>query len=80
MQPLSLLDCAGRRRSPATLESFHVGRPPRNKGLRYPPDPPTVEESIAVMNAAGSDPDGLRLRGLIVVCSVPVCGSARRSR
>jgi site-specific recombinase XerD len=67
MQPLPLLDCAGRRRSPATLASFHLGRPPRNEGLRYPPDPPTVEEIIAVMNAAGSDPDGLRLRGLIVI-------------
>jgi hypothetical protein len=35
--------------------------------MRYPPDPPTVEEIIAVMCAAGNDPDGLRLRGLIVV-------------
>ncbi len=67
MQSLPLFDCAGRRRSPATLASFHAGRPPRNKGLRYPPDPPTVEEIIAVMQAAGNDPDGLRLRALIVV-------------
>jgi site-specific recombinase XerD len=50
-----------------TLASFHAGRPPRNKGLRYPPDPPTVEEIISVMCAAGDHPDGLRLRGLIVV-------------
>jgi site-specific recombinase XerD len=67
MQYVSLLDCAGRPRSPATFASFHVGRAPRNKGLRYPPDPPTVEEIIAVMNAAADDPDGVRLRGLIVV-------------
>jgi site-specific recombinase XerD len=67
MQSVPLLDCAGRRRSPATLASFHVGHPPRNKGLRYPPDPPTVEEIIAVIAAAGDEPDGLRLRGLIVV-------------
>jgi site-specific recombinase XerD len=67
MQSVPLLDCAGRRRSPATLASFHVGRVPRNKGLRYPPDPPTVEEIIAVMNAARGDSDGLRLRALIVV-------------
>ena len=67
MQSVPLLDCAGRRRSPATLASFHEGHPPRNKGLRYPPDPPTVEEIIAVMRAAGDDPDGVRLRGLIVV-------------
>jgi integrase len=62
-----LLDGAGRRRSPATLPGFHAGRPPRNKGLRYPADPPTVEEIVAVMRAAGDRAHGLRLRGLIVV-------------
>jgi hypothetical protein len=48
-----LLDAAGRRRSPATLPGFHAGRPPRNKGVRYPADPPTIEEVVAVMRAAG---------------------------
>jgi integrase len=67
MESVPLLDCAGRRRSPATLASFHQDRAPRNKGLRYPPDPPTVEEIIAVMRAAGDHPDGIRLRGVIVV-------------
>src|SRR6476619_4667031 len=62
-----LLDAAGRRRSPATLPGFHAGRPPRNKGQRYPADPPTVEEIIAVMRAAGNDADAVRLRGLMVV-------------
>ena len=62
-----LLDACGRRRSPATLSSFHQGRPPRNKGQRYPADPPTVEEIVAVMRAAGEDNDAVRLRGLIVV-------------
>jgi integrase len=61
------LDTCGRRRSPATLSSFHQGRPPRNKGQRYPADPPTVEEIIAVMRAAGNDADAVRLRGLMVV-------------
>jgi integrase len=63
------LDACGRRRSPATLPAFHLGRPPRNKGQRYPADPPTVEEIIAVMHAAGadSDRDAVRLRGLIIV-------------
>ena len=61
------LDICGRRRSPATLPDFREGRPPRNKGLRYPADPPTVEEIIAVMRAAGDDADAVRLRGLIVV-------------
>jgi hypothetical protein len=35
MESAPLLDRAGRRRSPATLSSFHQGRLPRNKGLRY---------------------------------------------
>jgi hypothetical protein len=62
-----LLDRAGRRRSPATMPGFHAGRPPRNKGLRYPADPPKVDEIIAVMRAAGDDAHGHRLRGLIVI-------------
>jgi site-specific recombinase XerD len=62
-----LVDRAGRRRSPATMPGFHAGRPPRNKGLRYPADPPKVEEIIAVMRAAGDDTHGRRLRGLVVI-------------
>src|SRR4051794_5533856 len=65
--PECLLDAAGRRRSPATLPGFHAGRPPRNKGMRYPADPPTVEEIVAVMRAAGETVHGHRLRALIVV-------------
>ena len=67
MESMSLLDCAGRRRSPATTSSFHRGLSPKNKGLRYPPDPPTVEEIVAVMRAAGDSAEGSRLRGIIVV-------------
>jgi integrase len=62
-----LLDAAGRRRSPATLPEFHAGRPPRNKGMRYPADPPAIEEIVAVMRRAGDTVHGQRLRGLIVV-------------
>ena len=62
-----LLDRAGRRRSPATLPGFHAGRSPQNKGLRYPADPPTIEEIIAVMHAAGDRSHGRRLRALIVI-------------
>jgi site-specific recombinase XerD len=67
MRSTTLVDTAGRRRSPATLPGYHQGRPPRNKGLRYPADPPTVEEIVAVMRVAGDDADGVRLRGLIIV-------------
>jgi integrase len=61
------LNSAGRRRSPATLPGYHAGRPPRNKGRRYPADPPTVEEIIAVMRQTGDDRHGWPLRALIIV-------------
>ena len=67
MSAQSLLDAAGRPRSPATLPGYHVGRPPRNKGQRYPADPPTVDEIVAVMRRAGEGRHGRRMRGLIVV-------------
>ena len=67
MSSTTLLDICGRRRSPATLPSFHRGQPPRNKGQVYAADPPTVDEIIAVMRAAGNSPEGVRLCGVIVV-------------
>ena len=63
----SALDAAGRRRSPATLPGYHAGRPPRNKGMCYPADPPTVEEIVAVMRHAPDDRHGWRVRAMIVV-------------
>jgi hypothetical protein len=49
MESTPLVDCAGRRRSPATLRGYHQGRPPRNKGLRYPliPSVPVNAELLA---------------------------------
>jgi hypothetical protein len=44
MDEATLHDATGRRRSPATMPEFHRGRPPRNKGRRYPADPPRVED------------------------------------
>src|SRR5919112_4120287 len=67
MDAVVLLDAAGRRRSVATMPGHRCGHPPRNKGMRYPADPPTVEEIILVMRHAGDRAHGLRLRGLIVV-------------
>ena len=46
---------------------LHQGRVSRNKGLRDPPDPSTVEEIIAVMRAAGDGTEAMRLRGLVIV-------------
>jgi site-specific recombinase XerD len=65
VQPV--FDAAGRRRSPATMPGFRAGRPPRNKGQRYPADPPTVDEIVAVMRHARLATHGDRLNGLIVV-------------
>jgi integrase len=62
-----LFDAAERRRSPATMPGYHAGRSPRNKGMRYPADPPTVEEIVAVMRHTPDDRHGLRLRAMIVV-------------
>jgi integrase len=67
MTALPALDAAGRRRSPATLPDYHCGRPPRNKGMRYPADPPTIDEIVAVMRQASDDRHGWRLRAVIVV-------------
>ena len=63
----SLLDAADRHRSPATMPGFRAGIAPRNKGQRYPADPPTVDEIVAVMRQAGHDRHGHRLTALIVV-------------
>ena len=67
MSAHQLLDAAGRPRSPATLPGHHLGRTPPNKGRRYPADPPTVDEIVAVMRQAGDGHHGDRMRGLIVV-------------
>jgi integrase len=61
------LNAAGHRRAPVTMPGYHRGRPPKNKGLRFPADPPPVDEIIAVTRAAGNGADGARLRALIVV-------------
>src|SRR4051794_27954448 len=53
------------RRPPCPVTT--AGRPPRNKGRRYPADPPTVEEIVAVMRCAGITPHGLRVRALVVI-------------
>ena len=61
-----LLDAAGRRRSPATMPEFHAGRPPRNKGVRYPADPPRSRRSSRSCAAPATAPRP-PARGLIVV-------------
>ena len=78
MSVQSSLDAAGRPRSPATMPGFRTGIAPRNEGQRYPADPPTVDEIVAVMRQAGPDRHGHRLSALIVVLWRAGCGSTRR--
>jgi hypothetical protein len=63
----SMLDSAGRHRSPATLPGFRTGRAPRDKGMLYPADPPTVEEIVCVMRNVSDDARGRRLQAMIVM-------------
>jgi hypothetical protein len=45
------------------VPGYLAGRPPRNKGLRYPADPPRTEQIIAVMRCVGDDVHGARPAG-----------------
>ena len=67
MSDVVLVDAIGRRRSKVKLPGYLDGRASRNKGMRYPADPPRVEEIIAVMRQAGEDRHGLRIRAVIAV-------------
>ena len=51
MSDLRPLDSLGRPRSPAAVPGYLAGRPSRNKGRRYPADPPRTEEISAVMRS-----------------------------
>jgi integrase len=64
---LSVLDTAGRRRAPATVPGYHAGRPSRNNYFRYPADPATVDEIVAVMRGTAVNRHGWRLRVMIIV-------------
>lgn len=63
MAATTLIDAAGRQRSPVTVPGYLAGRSPHNKGMRYPAAPPRVEEIIAVCARPGR--------------TVMGCGSAR---
>jgi len=51
----------------AAMPGFRRGKAPRNKGQRYPADPPSVDEIVAIMREAQKARYGHRLNGLIVV-------------
>jgi DNA modification methylase len=62
-----VLDARGRHRSPANRPGAHRGVAPANKGLRYPPDPPTVTECMAMLRACPPTPYGRRLYAAIML-------------
>jgi site-specific recombinase XerD len=49
------------------MPGYHAGRPPGNKGVRYPADPPSVDEIVAVLRHSADDRHGFRVRAMIVV-------------
>ena len=67
MDSIPLLDSAGRRRSPATLAIFHLGRAPRNKVFALSVGSADGGGEHRGHARRGNDPDGIRLRGSIVV-------------
>jgi integrase len=67
MSQPGLVDITGRLGSPAATPGHWTGCAPPNKGLRYPADPPTVEEIILVMRQAGPGPYADRIRALIAI-------------
>ncbi len=70
-----LVDVTGRVRSPAATPGHWAGCA-TNKGLRYPADPPTVEEIILVMREARPSAYADRTCGLIAI----LWRAARQSR
>jgi site-specific recombinase XerD len=49
------------------MPGYHAGRPPRNEGMRYPADPPTIDEIVAVMRHTAEDRHGWQLCAMLIV-------------
>lgn len=63
----TVLDARGYKRPAQTFRDYHVGREPRNKGEKYPPNPPTVTELMAMLNACPDTEFGWRIYAAIVI-------------
>lgn len=61
----SMTDVLGRKRSPSAMPGYHTGRIPPNKGKRYRPTPPSVEEVMRMAACCRTDPYGIRMRALL---------------
>jgi len=62
-----LLDARGYPRTLVTLPEFHRGRAPRNKGRRYPADPPPISEIVQLIASHPDTPCGRRNRALMLL-------------
>lgn len=60
-------DRRGYYRSVVTIPATHKGRPPANKGRKYPPEVLTAEEVYALIAACGRGACGKRNRAMIMV-------------
>lgn len=60
-------DRRGYYRSPVTFPAYRLGKPPANKGRKFPPEVLTPREVYALIDACGRGPAGLRNRALIMV-------------
>lgn len=67
-----LFDARGYRRALATMPGYHRGRVPRNRGRRYPADPPTTEQIIELLRGCPDTPSGRRTRALMA-CTPAWC-------
>lgn len=61
------IDRRGYYRSPVTLAEYHRGRIPANKGRKFPPEPLTSREVLALMSHCGAGACGKRDRAMIVL-------------
>jgi hypothetical protein len=78
--PELLLDAAVVAAHPPRCRASTPAARHRTRECATPRGPPSVEEIVAVLRAAGDSQHGRRLRRLIVVRGAPNRGSVRRSR
>lgn len=67
MQQPPARDRRGYYRSPVTLSDYRRGKPSPNKGRRFPPEPLTPREVLALIDVCGRGSAGRRNRALIVM-------------
>jgi integrase len=61
------VDRRGYYRSPVTLPDYRKGQAPANKGRKFPPEPLTPREVLALIDGCGRGAAGKRNRALIVM-------------